>query len=198
MAVAIVILIFSCLSFGNVISFTGNLNDSNSFALHQFLVPANGSNITIQSWSFGGGINAASDVIPGGGFLLDISLFDSAGTLLADTNFTYACPPANLDSYGVCGDTLLSLSNVGAGQYTIGIVAAPNFPVGPSLADGFCATTNPGSGCDGSFVGNQGEPRNQFYAVDVTVDSPANVPEPASMTLVIAGLLIRRLVRPLR
>ena len=174
------------------ISFTGNLFDQNSFTLLQFDIAGASSAVTVQSWSFGGGTNLAGAAIPAGGFLPDISVFGPGPVypLLADTNFTYSCPPGNLDSFEVlCGDTTLLL-NLAAGSYTLAIVAAPNFPLGPTLADGF----NGG----GSFIGNYGESRANSYAVDVSgpgVQQPALVPEPATLLLFASGaaFLLRKL-----
>lgn len=186
------VLLFSSFCSANVISITGNLGDPNGFALHNFSILNDGSDIVIQSWSFAGGTNAASEVIPAGGFILDLSLFDPAGVLIADSNFLYSCPPANIDPDFGCGDVTLSLSNLFAGEYTLGIVAAPNFPVG-NLADGFCASMNPANGCDGTFVGNFGEQRSSFYAVDVSVNSPVSeVPEPATLTFLASSCLLLR------
>ena len=166
--------------FAGTISFTGNLPDQDSVALYDFSVPGGASLVTLQSWSFGGGTNAALLAIPGGGFLLDISVFGGVGDqVLADTNFTYSCPPGNADPLEGCGDTTLILS-LAPGAYKLSIVAAPNFPLGPALADGFNGA--------GSFIGSYGETRSSFYAVDVTVEQA--IPEPATILLVALGALL--------
>jgi len=182
-AAATLLLFLSSFSFANVITLTGSLSDANATVLSPFLVPAGGSEVTIQSWGFGGGVNAVATPIPAGGFVPDISVFDPAGALIADSNFSYSCPPGNLDPFDGCGDPSLMLSNLAAGVYTLGISATPNFPLGPTLSDGFCAGVFPGSGCDGSFVGSNGDMRTPAYAVDVTVIVPISAPEPTPLAL---------------
>src|SRR5580704_17159348 len=63
-------------------SFTGNfVTDADSpgfsFTLSQF------APVTIQTYSYAGGVNAAGTTIPEGGFNPTISLFDSMGNLVA-------------------------------------------------------------------------------------------------------------------
>jgi PEP-CTERM motif-containing protein len=166
------------------ISYTGNLADPNAVFEASFIVSSL-SNLTVQTWSFGGGTNAAGTPIPAGGFLLDVSLFGPGPSdpILADTNFNFnGCPPANLDSFeGLCGDSTLTLTGLAAGTYSLTVVASPNFPLGPFLSNGF----NGG----GSFIGNFGEQRTSFFAVDVTSNTPLTaVPEPATLLLLGSGL----------
>jgi len=61
------------------------------------------------------------------------------------------------------------------------VAASNNFPLGPFLSNGF----NGG----GSFIGNLGEQRTSFFAVDVTSNTPfTTVPEPSTLLLLSSGL----------
>jgi hypothetical protein len=63
---------------GANLSFTENLADPNATALFAFT--ADGiSNVTIRSYSWGGGANAAGTTIAAGGFDLNMTLFNAAG-----------------------------------------------------------------------------------------------------------------------
>jgi len=114
----LLVLIAPTLARANSISYTGNLSGPNAVFLASFTV-SSVSNVTLQTWSFGGGTNAAGTLIAGGGFLPDISVFGPGPTspLLADTNFNFnGCPPANIDAFeGICGDSTLSLMGLAAG-----------------------------------------------------------------------------------
>jgi hypothetical protein len=63
--------------------------------------------LTLQTWGFGGGTNAAGMVIPAGGFDPFVGVFDSSGDLIQGTSdvlSSYAsftgCPPAGLVTIG--------------------------------------------------------------------------------------------------
>ena len=127
------------------------------------------SNLRIVTWSFGGGTNAAGQVIPPGGFDPLVALFSgppaTASIFLnggnpagdADTlsNFVGNCPPAGTVIIGtgvgtvVCGDDALVLTNVPAGTYTLVVSDANNVPfavdpgppVSTLLSDGFLDLT---------------------------------------------------------
>ena len=60
------------------LSFTGNLATPNATPLFSFIADGT-SNVTIRSYSWGGGTNAAGTTISPGGFDLNLTLFDAAG-----------------------------------------------------------------------------------------------------------------------
>src|SRR4051794_16646241 len=118
------------------ISLTGTLPTSENSVTSTFTLVA-ASDVTIQSWGFGGGTNAAGAVIPAGGFDPLLAVFAGTGpsaTILsdwlgdaifsADTFLGYegTCPNGNADTIGgspVCGDASLLLPGLAAGTYTL-------------------------------------------------------------------------------
>src|SRR5258708_37293009 len=73
----------SCTTTGNTISCTGNLSGPENVFTDTFV--ALGSSVTVQTFGFGGGTNAAGQAIPAGGFDSLVALF--AGTGPAATLF---------------------------------------------------------------------------------------------------------------
>ncbi len=63
------------------LSFTGMLDADDAVQTFTFTLSAPGS-VTIQTWSYAGGSNAAGTLIPQGGFDPGIALFDELGSLL--------------------------------------------------------------------------------------------------------------------
>ena len=61
-------------------SFTGNFNLDNDVQLFNFSVGAP-STVTLRTWSYAGGINAAGQTIARGGFDPIQAVFNSTGTL---------------------------------------------------------------------------------------------------------------------
>ncbi|MCU1382781.1 MAG: sorting protein [Acidobacteria bacterium] len=129
---------------------------------------ASASDVLIQTWSFGGGVNAQGDLISTGGFDPLIALFAGTGasaTIVLDAannplfsadnfpGFEGTCPPANMADIGgqaVCGDARLFVPGLAAGTYTLLLSDANYFPAainpGPpdysTIADGFVDFTN--------------------------------------------------------
>lgn len=170
---------------GSSVSLTGQLltdglPDANAVQLFSFAVTGPDT-ITLQSWSYGGGTNAAGQAIAPGGFLLDLALFGPVpgNPLLWDSQQTWTCPPGNADGNGICGDVSAMVA-LDAGTYTLAIMADPNYPL-LSLSDGF----NGG----GSFIRYDGEQLTPFFAVDITGSNleTTAVPEPGTLGLLAAG-----------
>jgi hypothetical protein len=141
------------------LSFTGNLADPN--AKPSFTFTADGtSNVTIQSSSWGGGINAAGTNIPAGGFDLNLTLFDAAGNWYDERDDVDI---GNLD---------FQFSGVlPAGTYQATIAAFGN------NSAGFGTLATPFNGA-GDF-----DNRTSAYAFDILNASltVTNVPEPSSL-----------------
>ena len=134
------------------------------------------TSVTLQTWSFGGGINAAGNTIPAGGMAPMVGFWQGAGptaTLMLDpsdltnigglasawnqTNYTSytGCPPGNTVGLSngdtVCGDLRFQLS-LGAGTYTITLSDPSYQPV-----DGLNPGLNPvllGDGFAAAFGAN--------------------------------------------
>lgn len=150
------------------LSFTGSLSDPNQVLLFNFVVGAP-SNVTLRTYTYSGGTNAAGTTFAGGGFDPILALFDSTGLLIGQND--------DLDTFAGLWDTYLN-TNLAAGTYTVSVQAFSNFAIGPNLSDGFQNT--------GSFNG-----RTTNWAFDVLNVQAATqigaVPEPATWAMMLAG-----------
>ena len=151
------------------LSFTGNLANANAKPAFSFVTDGT-SNVTIQSFSYGGGTNAAGTTILGGGFDLNLALFDAAGNGIDERDDIGDGSKNNLD--------FKYTGVLAKGTYQAIIFANGNYPNGAypggKLSDGF---TN-----GGDFFG-----RTPAYAFDIlNVSAATSVPEP----LTIVGTLI--------
>jgi hypothetical protein len=185
------------------ISFTGTFTQDDQLELFQFTAPSN--NVTLRTWSYAGGTNAAGQLIAAGGFDPVLSLFDATGGLV----FSSPLIATNNDGSGVdidpatgAGfDSLLNLTTLASGNtYVLVLSQSDNLANGPDFGGGFSQVGNgnftPGQfGCAGtSFCDANGAQRNGNWAVDITgvrdaTDlSGGSVPEPGSMTLICVGM----------
>jgi hypothetical protein len=119
-------------------SYTGTLSTpEDTYSLVFKVLGSVNETVTAQSWSFGGGTNAAGTVIPAGGFDPFLGFFSGTGSsasLVTDamgnpiassddlSNYSsfMGCPPAatvNLDG-AICGNVTLSAS-LAPGTYTL-------------------------------------------------------------------------------
>jgi MYXO-CTERM domain-containing protein len=161
---ALLLLAPACQGAGIYLSSTGTLDTPEDYFVEVFTLSAT-SNVEIDTWSFGGGTNAAGTVIPAGGFDPSIALFSGdvasasiftvSGNPAADADtlggYVGNCPPAGMVTIGtgagssVCGDDTLSLPGLPAGTYTLVLSDANNIPyavdpgppVSSLLSDGF-------------------------------------------------------------
>jgi hypothetical protein len=158
--------------------------------------------VTLRTYSYAGGVNAAGDVIPAGGFDPILALFDSSGALIGQNDDGAGVP--NGPNTGTAYDTLLE-SSLAAGDYTVAVMQYDNFAAGSFLADGFTRDGQPnftaGFGCsNGIFCDVSGaapfDNRTGAWAFDVlnvaaadegpTLNAP--VPLPAALPLFAAAL----------
>jgi hypothetical protein len=174
------LLAFSAAAFADI-SYTGAFQaDDDKFLTDFTLVSA--MQITIRTWSFAGGTNAAGDVIAPGGFAPVLSLFDSAGNLLLLDSGGVApggCGPRSIDAAtGFCLDAYIN-AFLSAGAYTTVLTQWDNTPNGPTLADGFLEDGN-GNFTGGPFLLNAGAgfQRTGNWALDVPGTAITGVPEP--------------------
>lgn len=142
------------------------------------------SSVTLQTWSYAGGTNAAGNVISAGGFDPILAFFDSAGNLIGqnDDGFGVATDPLT----GAAYDTLLT-STLNAGDYIVSVMQFNNFVVGSTLSSGFAGANTVG------FVDSTGATRSSFWAFDIlnvdVASVPPPVPLPAAAWLFFSGLI---------
>jgi hypothetical protein len=192
-------------AFGASFSFTGAFSTDDQ--LKQFMFTLSGtSTVTLRTWSYAGGTNQASMVIPRGGFDPWLSLYDAGGNLLQSVD-NGTCLQVGTDSHtGVCFDSFISQSLL-AGMYTLILSQSDNGPAGTTLADGFIHTGDPAftssfACSNGQFCDSTGDNRTNQWAVDIdnVTSVPTGVPEPGTVVLLASGLaamvvLRRRKVR---
>ena len=113
------------------VSFTGMLSGDEAVQLFSFSI-AGSSNVTLRTWSYAGGVNAAGLAIAAGGFDTLVSLFSGNGS-------TAILIGANDDGVGVATDpgtgnafdALLESFSLAAGDYTVALTQfANNTPFG--------------------------------------------------------------------
>jgi hypothetical protein len=178
-------------------SFQGTLTRDDEVQLFTFAVGST-STVTLRTWSYAGGVNAAGTTIARGGFDPILALFNGSGALINtndDGNFNVPADPVTGENF----DTYLQ-SSLGPGTYTVSVMQYDNFANEPNLSNGFVNTGNPTFtsifGCSNRrFCDVDGVNRTGAWAFDVLgVDAasvptpPSGVPEPATVSMMIAGL----------
>jgi hypothetical protein len=182
-------------------SFQGSLTSDDQVQLFNFSVGST-STVTLRTWSYAGGVNAAGATIARGGFDPILALFNSSGALINQNDDGGSNVPADSVT-GSEFDTYLQ-STLTPGSYTVSVMQYDNFASGSNLSDGFSVTNDPtftsGFGCsNGKFCDVNGDNRNASWAFDILgVDAasvpnqppppPSAVPEPATVSMMIAGL----------
>ena len=193
-------------------SYTGTLASPED-SVTESLVLTSSSMVTLQTWSFGGGVNGAGVSIPAGGFDPLLAVFSGSGsgaTILtdgignaiatSDTLSNYGsytgCPPAGEVNIGglVCGDITMSLS-LSPGTYTF-LLSDANYIPNTVFDNG-----TPGEGFT-DFTGGAFQTCNVVgstttcaddtanWALDVTTaGSSSPAPEPASSALLAMGII---------
>jgi hypothetical protein len=164
-------------------SFTGALDDPSSVLFFDFNVGA-ASMVTLRSWSYAGGVNAAGATIARGGFDPILAVFALPTGDRIGQNDDGAGVAVDAVS-GRAFDTLIT-GFLNPGDYRVSVMVFPNFAPTNVFTGTFPGAT--------TFVDASGvdlQPRSNQWAFDIlNVNSavlvPA-VPEPQSWALLIAG-----------
>jgi hypothetical protein len=202
---------------GDTASFTGTLASSTDVFETTFSLPTSTA-VTLQTYGFGGGMNAAGTPIASGGTDPFLAIFAGAGptaAILTDglgnpfgTSLDLGnyggfsgCPPAGQLAIGgadVCGDITMSLLLpagdytvvLSDGQYQANAVVAPG---ATTLGDGFSDFTG-GQFCNVLINGVNCPNTAGAYALDISGPPAAPVPEPPAVALILPialGLAVR-------
>lgn len=214
----ILVVSFTSRASANAVSLTGNLSSPESVvALTLTVGGAVDQTIDLQSWGFGGGVNAAGNTIAAGGFDSLLALFAGSGGSASFINGTadnqsnfgsfMGCPPAGTVAFSngesVCGDITMSFS-LAPGTYTLTLSDANYIPVAFSdngtLGEGFFDFTGGVfQTCDTNSMGvTSCITPSSSWALDITDVTGANLgvgtttlptPELGSLLLLGTGLL---------
>jgi hypothetical protein len=155
-------------------SYTGTLTDPSQVLLFNFTVASN-SNVTLRTYSYAGGTNAAGQVIGSGGFDPILTLFDGSGDIIDDNDDGGSNVPADGGSHY---DTFLQ-ALLTPGNYTVSVQAYSNFANGPNLSDGFEG--------DGDFNGRSNAWAFDVLNVDAATQVGGAVPEPSTWAMMLLG-----------
>jgi hypothetical protein len=138
---------------GTTFSYIGTLSSPGDVSNAILVTLASPGSLTVQTWGFGGGINAASEIIAAGGInpfpgvfagtSPGATLIDGTSDVLSNYGNYVGCPPAGQVNIGgaVCGDVRMTFA-LAAGTYTVlltdgNYIPAAIFESNGTLGDGF-------------------------------------------------------------
>lgn len=143
-------------------SYVGNLSNPNEVLRFDFTLTG-ASDVTLRSYSYAGGVNAAGQTIARGGFDPILSVYNTLTGLRLDQNDDASSDsgvPADVD--GLRYDVFLELEDLGPGSYTALLSQFDNFP-GTELSDPFDGVSDRYT----DFRNTRGEIRTSAWAFDV-------------------------------
>ena len=191
-------LLFTSFSAATDFSFEGAFNQDDDVRQFSFNVGAS-STVTLRSWGYAGGVNAAGQTIARGGFDTNLALFNGVGALIQVNDDGGPGNVAADSETGQYWDAFLQVT-LAPGDYLVSLTQYDNFANGPNIADGFFRqgdgnfTVDFGCGafafCDVSGA-SPFDQRSSHWALDILGVNPAEVspiPEPETYALLLAGL----------
>lgn len=164
-------------------SFIGKFSNDNEVQPFNFSVEGSEADVTLRTWSYAGGTNAAGTEIARGGFDPIVTIFNASGSKISENDDgQLVTDPVT----GVAFDSFL-MSNLSPGSYTATLTQFGSFSVG-TLADGFRGTTT-------INFGN----RDSQWALDIInvnsassgipyISAVGTIPEPETYAMLLAGL----------
>ena len=151
-------------------SYLGNFASDDDKRIFYFTLAQPGP-VTLRTWSYAGGVNAAGTAIAAGGFDPTLSLFDSQGNFIVH-NRDGGCPAVPRDpASSFCWDAFLNLT-LPAGSYAVVLTQSENLPNGPTFADAFVYSgegnfTTPPNAAPPGFLDLYSSKRTSAFAFDI-------------------------------
>jgi hypothetical protein len=118
-------------------SFTGSFTSDDNVQEFTFTVGAL-STVTLQTWSYAGGVDATGQLIATGGFDPILWLFDSSGAAINHNDDSPLGTPIDLNTSEVLDSYLQTPLN--PGTYTVALIEYFNQPNSLNLSGGFVET----------------------------------------------------------
>jgi PEP-CTERM motif-containing protein len=175
---AVILLSLGSLVHASSFSFTGTFVHDTDLQAFTFTLLNPTAGVTLRTWSYAGGTNAAGQVIGSGGFEPYLNLYFSDGTQM-NPGFAGPCvAPQSPDPVtGVCGDVYYPTEKSfpggvwDAGTYIVVLSSFANPGIG-NLSDGFFASQVLGLPVPSNFTCQVGSPGYQGNPPVVGVDQP--------------------------
>ena len=187
--VAVALFGIASLARADNISFTGNFTYDNDVQRFNFTL-TEASTVTLRSWSYAGGVNAAGQTIQRGGFDPILALFSADGTRIGEQDDADCSDVPADEVTRSCFDVNFT-SELAAGNYIVTVQQFDNFSLG-NLGAGFEFDGIANRNFRDGFVDVNGDKRDSHWAFDIlnvtSAEIPDEVPEPASMALLAAGV----------
>jgi hypothetical protein len=181
-----VLLLFGPFAQASDFSFTGTFTYDTDLQYFTFTLNNPTSDVTLRTWSYAGGTNAAGQAIPSGGFEPELNIYEADGTQM-NPGMSGPCtvpltgnPVANLTPdpvSGACADVYYPTTNSfpggvwAAGTYIVVLSTFANGGVG-NLSDGFFASAVLGLPVPSNFTCQVGPLGYQGNPPTVDVNAP--------------------------
>ncbi len=172
------VLLLSPLVHASSLSFTGTFEHDTDVQMFTFTLLNPTPGVTLRTWSYAGGTDAAGQAIASGGFETYLNLYFADGTQMNPGQSGPCVAPQSPDPItGVCGDVYYptTLSFPGgvwdAGTYIVVLSTFANPGIG-NLADGFFANQVLGLPNPSNFTCQVGAPGYQGNPPVIAVDQP--------------------------